>query len=44
MERYGIRSVRELLGHKDVRTSIIYTHMNGSSRTAAAECATVRCP
>ncbi len=24
---YDIRTVRELLGHKDVRTTIIYTHV-----------------
>jgi site-specific recombinase XerD len=27
MNGYGIRTVQELLGHKSVKTTIIYTHV-----------------
>ena len=29
---YGIRTIQELLGHSNVRTTMIYTHTVGASR------------
>jgi site-specific recombinase XerD len=31
---YGIRTVQELLGHRDVRTTMIYTHVRNCSLAA----------